>query len=172
MNASHKNPALLLLVVAIALLAAPSVWAEKYLVTMENGTTFESLRQPRVASWDSSVLMVLTDAGNWIGLSADAVAKVRARSEEQGFGRVIDAKTIEIGVLSNDAPTDEELAEQEAGQDPFLRALERIEEISRPPEQPNTTVEQFVNPEDTLGVPTSYGNSGLAQEYYGTGYEP
>lgn len=172
MNASHKTPALLLLVVAIALLAAPNVWAEKFVVTLENGTTFETLRQPRTASWDTGVLMVLTDAGNWIGLEASEVAKVRARSEEQGFGRVIDAKTIEIGVLANDAPTDEELAEEAANQDPFLAALERIEELSRPPEQPQTTVEQFVNPEDTLGVPTSYGNSGLAQEYYGTGYEP
>lgn len=172
MNASHKTPALLLLVLAIALLAAPNVWAERFVVTMENGTTFETLRQPRTASWDSGVLMVLTDAGNWIGLEANQVAKVRARSEEQGFGRVIDAKTIEIGVLANDAPTDEELEEEAANQDPFLAALERIEELSRPPEQPQTTVEQFVNPEDTLGVPTSYGNSGLAQEYYGTGYEP
>lgn len=155
----------------VLLLAAPAV-AERYTVTLDNGTEFVTLRQPRVASWDPGVVLVITEAGNWIGLPEASISSVIARSEALRLGRVIDSKTIEIGFSANDAPTEEELAEQEASRDPYLRALERLESLAQPPEQPNTTVEQFVNPEDTVPLPTSYGNSGLAQEYYGTGYDP
>ncbi|MCB1054515.1 MAG: hypothetical protein KDD11_03265 [Acidobacteria bacterium] len=163
-----------LLAAATLVLAAPSLFAEEYTVKLQNGTEFRTLRQPEQASWDSSMAMLLTDAGNWIGVPKADITDISTRSEARGLGRVIDSKTLEIGASVNDAPTDEEL--EEAGKltpdQAFLETMNLLKDLAQQPDRPNVTVEQFVNPEDTTGVPTSVGNEGLAQEYYGTGYEP
>lgn len=161
-----------LLAAATLTLATPALLAEEYTVKLQNGTEFRTLRQPQQASWDSSVAMILTDAGNWIGVPKADIVGIGTRTEARRLGRVIDSKTIEVGMSVNDAPTDEELAEEDKARDPYLESLERLEALARGPERPNVSVEQFVNPEDTQGLPTTYGNEGLAQDLYGTGYEP
>ncbi len=135
-------------VLAAALAAVPAS-AELFTVSLQNGTTFESLYRPEEAPWDTNKVLVRTDVGNWISIAKSDIASVVSETEVGGFGTVIDNSTVELGMSANDAPTPEQLAEQ-AKANP-LAALQ-----AQQPEQTPYTIQQFVDPTQTQGIPTSY----------------
>jgi len=126
--------------VLVALAFAVPALAESYIVTLTNGEVFESRYQPETASWDSSLVLLLTEYGNWIALEKQQVADVTTDIESKGFGRVIDTNTISLGVLPNDAA---DPAEQEPPSQTEL--LQRF--IAQQQQgQPSYTVDQFAEP--------------------------
>lgn len=131
--------------------------AVAFVVHLKNDTSFETLRQPKTAPWDQDIVMVLTEAGNWIGVERETIDRITATVEERGIGVVIDSKTIALGTLANDAPTDEELAAADAEVNPLDRFLDRLEELSGDGQaQPDYTQQQFVNPDQASGIPLNY----------------
>jgi len=134
-----KTRSVIVATFALAVIALPAT-AELYTITLSNGTEFESRRQPTEASWDNSVVMVLTDVGNWIGLAKADVVSVSVETEHEGFGKVIDVHTVAIGWAPNDAPTED----PEAALDPTARMLNFL--ASRDANQPDYSVQQFVEP--------------------------
>lgn len=140
------------LVLALAFLTAGSVAAKDYFtVTLSNGSSFETLRQPQQAPWDDNVLLVLTDSGNWIGVPKDSVDTIIASIEKSGFGKVIDNKTVAIGNIEA-SEEDEDEEDGEGGEngealdrlDSFLEGLQDLATAGAP----NYNTEQFVNPDD------------------------
>jgi hypothetical protein len=126
-------------VLALLALALPAA-AESYIVTLDNGEVFQSRYQPETASWDASLILLLTEYGNWIALEKEDVANVTTDVESQGFGHVIDTNTISLGVLPNDAV---DPAEQgEPSQADILRQF--LTEQQQ--DQPNYSVDQFAEP--------------------------
>jgi len=145
---------------ALSVAALPAA-AEIYTVKLSNGTEFETRREPVEAEWDSNLLMVLTDVGNWIGLDKADVVGVEIDTENKGFGKVIDSNTIALGWAPNDAPT----GDPEEALDPMSRLLNFLS--AEQANQPDYSVQQFVEPgqagRDTGGLPvggyTGYGDT-------------
>lgn len=151
---SRRTLPLLLALAALAvLLAAPAASAATYIITLDNGTSFESRYQPEEAEWDSSVVMLLTQYGNWIALEKETIADVVTDIESQGFGKVIDTKTVSLGVLANDAvePTDPSEMTQ-------AQVLQQFLQQQQGQPQQDYTVQQFVDPSQagTGGLPVGY----------------
>jgi hypothetical protein len=128
-------------------LAAAPVAAEVYTVTLTNGSTFESRYQPRQASWDATVIELLTETGNWIAMPKTLVSEVVAASESKGFGRVIDTTTIDLGFAPNDLP------QETAGQATQLTPLEQA--FNR-----NYDIQQFAEPNAVGGGLPVFGIGG------------
>jgi hypothetical protein len=138
---------------AALLLAAAPAAADLFTVTLNNGTTIESRYQPQEASWDSGMVLLLSEVGNWIGVRKDEVKEVTSEVVRRGFGIPINTTTVLIGNAPNDAAVPG--ADQGQGQsDPVLRALEILKAQQPPPPQPYS-VQQFVEPEQTQGIPSS-----------------
>jgi hypothetical protein len=110
-----KSPAMkLVLAVGIGSVLATAVGAGTFTVTLNNGGVFESRYQPKAASWDDNVILVLDEFGNWVGVDRAEVKSVLADIESRGYGLVIDTTTKEFGSAPNDraaadpdAPADE-----------------------------------------------------------------
>jgi hypothetical protein len=87
----------------IAALAAIPASAAVYTVTLKNGATFDTRYQPYEASWDASKVVLLTEFGNQIALSADDIDNVSVDSESRGFGHQLNDTTVVLGWAPNDA---------------------------------------------------------------------
>ena len=111
----RSTPARLLLAVA-ALLPALPAHAETYVVKLTNGATFESRYQPKQAAWDANYLTVIDETGLEIALAKAIVVEVATNSEQRGFGRVIDARTVDLGFAPNDLPQQQQAAAAAAQQ--------------------------------------------------------
>ena len=157
----------------LSLLALPA-GAEVYHVTLNNGEVVDTAYQPQEASWDPSMVLLLTEVGNWIGISKADIRDVRTESQERGFGVQIDDNTYELGLTAGDLSPEALLAaglvEAPAGaptpaQDAQLQMLRNIQqqqqmEIQRREAQDRYTIQQFVEPGQTQGIPGSLiGNS-------------
>lgn len=160
---------------ALALLAVPA-GAEVYHVTLNNGTVVDTAYQPQEASWDADMVLLLTEVGNWIGVPKADIQEVTTESSERGFGIKIDDNTFELGLTAGDLSPEALLAaglvEAPGGaaapnpaQDAALQLLRNIqqqqqmEQQQRQAEQ-NYTIQQFVEPGQTQGIPGSLiGNS-------------
>jgi len=94
-------PVVLVLALILAVAAVPAL-AETFTIKLTNGNTFITRYQPRQASWDTSIAMLLTDVGNWIAVPQADIESVVADQERRGFGLRIDSKTIEMGYVAND----------------------------------------------------------------------
>lgn len=125
---------------ALVLAAAPSALAASYIVTLNGGDTFESRYKPETASWDDGLVLLLTEYGNWIAIENADIADVTTDVESRGFGKVIDTKTISLGILPNDAvdPSEQEPPTQAEILQNFL--------LQQQQNQPDYTVNQFVEP--------------------------
>lgn len=141
---------LLLAALALALLAVPAA-AEIYTVSLSNGTQFQTRYPPKEASWDSGIILVLTDVGNWIALEKTNVLSVLSETEKEGFGKVIDTVTIAVGWAPNDAPSQD----AEAAMDPMTRLLNFL--AAEQTNQPDYSVPQFAEPSEAGrgGLPVS-----------------
>ena len=145
---------LLLAVAALALLlTAPLASAATYIVTLDNGTSFESRYQPEEAEWDSSVVMLLTQYGNWIALEKDSIADVVTDIESKGFGKVIDTKTVSLGILANDAVEPKDPSEMTQAE-----VLQQFLQQQQSQPRQDYTVQQFVEPGEagSGGLPVGY----------------
>lgn len=147
------------LVLSVALLGAAARPADAavYHVTLNNGSVIDTLYEPQEASWDHGMVLVLTDAGNWMGVRKADLASVVSESATRGFGIVINATTVSLG----DAPNDLPVPSKDAGSS-TQQVLQSLMQQQMP--RPNYTIEQGVQTEDTQGIPSSfispYGQSG------------
>lgn len=145
--------------VSLALLAiagAVPAGAEVFFVTLNNGTTFETAYQPQAASWDTSMVLLLTETGNWIGLPQADIKEVRSETQIAGYGRAIDDNTFELGYAPNDASDpDAKPADPAEARAQMLEqmVMQQQQEMSQRSAEESYTIPQFVDPGDTQGIP-------------------
>jgi hypothetical protein len=162
-NKTGRLPAILALALIVSI---PGVAAAKnaFTVTLTSGASFESLRQPQEAPWDKSVLLVLTDAGNWIAMPKTDVEVITAAIEKSGLANVIDSKTVRIGRIDDGEEEEEEgtgTPGEGAGSDSLSQLQSFFSELQEASNEsrPVYNTEQFVNPEDaggTAGFPAEF----------------
>lgn len=164
-----------LLPLALLLVAVPA-GAEVYLVTLNNGQTFETAYQPQEASWDASMVLFLTDQGNWIGLSKADVKTVENTEETGGYGIKIANNTYEVGISPNDLAEAEAALEAAGGgaaaqgtaASAQVQMLQQIlqqqqQQAQQSQAEQNYSVRQFVEPGQTQGIPSRFiGQPGYA----------
>lgn len=148
-------------VIALGLSAAPLA-AEIFHVELTNGNVFDTRKQPEEATWDSSLVLFMSDTGNWMAIPKQEIAGITSETENQGFGMVINTTTIMLGYSANDAPTPEQEAE--------FAEIERLQQFYQDQQQ-DYTVEQFVEPGEaggTSGGLPAYGvNAPADWTYFG-----
>jgi|GEM_PF-2696562 len=130
----------------LAGLAATPAQAEVFHVKLHNGTTVDTLYQPQQAVFDPNVVILLSDAGNWIGINQRDIESVRSESDIHGFGVALNFNTIAIGWAPNDAP--EPAANAQSATAQALQNLYRQQQA-----QEHYTIPQFVSTEQTAGIP-------------------
>jgi len=146
----------LFLLAALALAAALPAMAEYHTIKLKNGNEFDSLYRPRLAAEGGDKVLVATETGNWISLPVDAIESVISHIEARGFGKVINTTTILIGIAPNDA---EVPGEETEAMDPATRLLNYLESQEQP-EPPPFTVEQFGEPNSSVGgIPLGFTNT-------------
>jgi len=125
--------------VALCALASPLA-AEIYHVELTGGNVFDTRYKPEEASWDPTIVLLLTDTGNWIAVPKAEIAGITTETENKGFGKVIDTTTVLLGWAANDAPLPEDEAQ--------FSAVERLQQMFTQQQQQRQdfTVEQFVEP--------------------------
>ena len=132
-----KRPTAILAV--LMLFAVTPAMSAIFRVQLKNGNIFQTRYQPKVAEWDESKVVFLTDVGNRITLNKDDIVAIDTDTEAKGFGTVLDTTTIVLGWAPNDAPTESDPS-AEAQFEAYLDSLRR--------DRPVNTVKQFVNTED------------------------
>jgi len=133
-------------VAAIAATLALPATAEVFVVTLNNGNSIETARQPEQASWDPGTILVLSEVGNWIGIPKSQIKLVEEKSQIHGFGHRIDNTTIALGDAPNDLP------EPPTSTDPnalYAAALEKANAQREATE--HYSVKQGVSTEDSGG---------------------
>ena len=138
---------------ALLLLAVPAS-AEVYYVTLTNGSVIETAAQPQEASWDSSMVLLLTDVGNWIGLPKAEIEGVRSELDNEGYGLRINADTILLGWAPNDNPIPGEEGQSSDPSDRVADALDRA--LAMREEESRYSVNQFVEPDESQGIPSRF----------------
>lgn len=160
---SHIRFLVLTLVVGFVLSMAivTSSAASAYRVKMHNGNEFLSAYKPVHADWDPSKLLLLTEQGNLVALDEADIAEVVHDLEVQGFGRVIDTTTIEVGYTAN-------MSNQELSPDGQLpESVQQLQQLQRTmtmeralqPPPPNYSVPQFAEPNSGGGIPVGFVNT-------------
>jgi hypothetical protein len=148
------------LILALALIAIPAT-AEVYHVTLTNGTEIETARQPEQASWDPNMILFVTEVGNWVGFMKDEIQGIRAENPIEGYGMQINDNAIALGWSPNDLP---EPGKPGDASDRLASIAERQLEMQE--RQQNYSINQFVQPEETQGIPSSFSGG------YGSGAAP
>ncbi len=140
-------PSVLLAAAALVALSAVPATAAIYTVTLKNGSTFDSRYQPEQASWDGDKVVLLTEFGNRIALSAADIDSVTVDSESRGFGHQLNSSTMMLGWAPNDAldPASEE------GKAAIAAEAAAAAVAAQAP--PVYTQQQFVEPGATTGLP-------------------
>lgn len=146
----------LTLVALVALLGLPAS-AEVFTVTLTNGSVLETQYQPQEAAFDKDMVLLMSEVGNWIGVRRDEIESVVSDAESSGFGKVIGKNTIELGWAANDA-ADPNAQAADGKQDPGLSlAAQALQALTlsqqRQQQQESYTVQQFVQPNQTQGIP-------------------
>jgi hypothetical protein len=137
---------LLALAVLTLTATATPAQAEVFHVKMRNGSTVDTLYQPQQAAFDPNVVILLSDAGNWIGINQRDIESVRSESDIHGFGVALNFNTIAIGWAPNDAPENSPNSPSAT-----LQALQNI--YRQQQAQEHYTIPQFVNTDQTAGIP-------------------
>jgi len=163
---------LALSLLALSLLAVPA-GAEVYRVTLNNGQIFETAYQPQEASWDASMILLLDDVGNWVGVSKADVQQVALVNETGAYGVQLSKNTYEIGISANDAEA-QMVANGQPGQGKDaleaaqlrlteLELKQRQAEIQQQQADRSYGVKQFVEPNATQGIPSRFVGSTTGQ---------
>lgn len=143
-------PSLALVCALLTLAAAPApAQGEVFHVKLRNGTVIDTLYQPQQATFDPNVVILLSDAGNWIGVDQRTIESVVSESQIRGFGVALNFNTVAIGWAPNDAV--DPAAMQANPQAATLQALQNIYQQQQ--EQAHYTIPQFVSTEQTSGIP-------------------
>jgi hypothetical protein len=150
----------LLPLLAFALLALPAS-AEVFHVTLTNGTTIDSSVQPQQASWDPNIVMLITEVGNWVGFPKNEIESIKAEDPTSGFGVRISSTAIALGRFSNDLPEEGKTNPQDELNQRYLALANRMLEQSA--RQQSYSVQQFVEPGQTQGIPSAFGGYGGGQ---------
>lgn len=145
-------------ILVLALVALPAA-GESFEVVMNDGSTFETRYQPQEASWDPSLVLLLTEVGNWIGLPKNQIASVVAEFGESNFGARINSTTISLGLAPNNAeiPDEGEASGAAAAQNQQNALLESY--LQQRDAEQSYTIQQFVEPGQTMGVPSRFVGS-------------
>lgn len=143
-GSSWRRGLRVLALAGVALLVAGAASAQ-YVVTLTNGTSFETRYEPQEVEWDENVLLLVTDTGNYIALQKDEVAESVSVAEARGHGYRLDTTTLFLGWSPNDLVTTDE----EGNLVPTYDTGE-----PEPPALPDYTVNQFVD------VPTAGSPNG------------
>ena len=151
-----------MLLAALGLSAAPA-GAEIFRVTLADGGVIETRYQPQESSWDPETVLLLTEVGNWIGLNRADIASVETDAVDRGYGFIIDNTTISLGWAPNDQP----VPDPEAQADARLQALQNLIDQQRAPAEPYT-IQQFVEPNQTQGIPGRMVGAPNGSERLGT----
>jgi hypothetical protein len=148
------------LVLALAGLASWPAAGEVFFVTLKNGSVLETHTQPQEASWDGSMVLLMTDVGNWIGVSKAEIEGVRSDVETEGYGIRINNSTIALGWSPNDAAIEEEqqLSQQDRTSLLFLNAMGAM--VGQQSQQQSYTQKQFVEPDQLQGIPSGFVGGG------------
>lgn len=152
----------------LALIVSLPAGAEVFTIRMNNDTEFVTRYQPRQDPRDENKVVMLTEFGNWIALSKEAILDITSETETRGFGTVLDTRTIVIGWAPNDKPQPGAEAT-----DPTTQLLNYLKARDSIPEQ-DFSVQQFVNTDDAGlgGIPaagiTSSGSSSFPVAFGGT----
>jgi hypothetical protein len=149
---------------ALALLAVPAT-AEVFHVTLKNGTTVDSSVQPQQASWDPNMVMLLTDVGNWVAFPKSEVADIKAEDPTAGFGVRISRTAIALGRFSNDLPETAKGNAQDELNSRYLSLANKMLEMQE--RQQRYSVQQFVEPGQTQGIPAAFAGYGTGGLGYG-----
>jgi hypothetical protein len=132
----------------LAALTATPAGAEVFHVKMRNGSTIDTLYKPQQATFDPNVVILLSDAGNWIGVNQREIESVLSDSQIHGFGVALNFNTIAIGWAPNDAP-------EPSAQGAPTAAQQALQNIYRQQQaQEHYTIPQFVSTEQTAGIPS------------------
>jgi len=134
----------------VGLMAVAPLSAAIYSVQLKNGNSFETRYEPRDAPWDSGKLVLLDEWGNLISLSKDEVEEVSSDFEAKGYGAMLDDTTMALGWAPNDL-IDPDSAEGQAAAEAAATAAAQAGN-----QQPNVSIEQFVEPGDTQGLPAQW----------------
>jgi hypothetical protein len=137
-------------VLSLAGLSALPAAAEVYHLKLRNGTSIDTAYQPKQASWDPSMVLFLTDAGNWVGIPQKDVESVQSESQVRGYGVALNFNTVAIGWAPNDAPE----ATAANAQSAAMQALQNI--MQRQEEESHYTIPQFVSTDQTQGIPARF----------------
>ena|SRR5579872_422460 len=140
-------------VLALALLAVPA-YAEVFHVTLKNGTVIETASRPQQASWDSKMVLLLTDMGNWVGFSQDEIAGIRSEDPIQGFGIRINDKVVILGLSPNDLP------DAKGKDDVNSKFFDLANKMLDMQDKANHySIQQFVDPSQTQGIPSGFAGT-------------
>jgi len=140
-------------VLAVALLAVPA-YAEVFHVTLKNGTVIETASRPQQASWDSKMVLLLTDMGNWVGFSQDDIAGIRSEDPVQGFGIRINDKVVVLGLSPNDLP---DAKGKDDVNSKFFDLANKM--LDMQDKQNHYSIQQFVDPSQTQGIPSGFAGT-------------
>jgi hypothetical protein len=140
------------LLLSLALLALPAA-ADVFHVTLKNGSEILTTTQPQQAAWDPNMVLLLTEVGNWVGFAKDEIDSVRAEDPTDGYGVRLSDNVIALGWSPNDLPGADGKAPD--ANDRFASIAERMLALSEA--QQNYSIQQFVQPEATQGIPASFG---------------
>lgn len=135
------------LAVATLFLLAGAAGATVYTVTLKNGTTIDSRYQPEEASWDPDKVVLMTEFGNRIALSAADIESVTVDSESRGFGHQLNASTMALGWAPNDA------IDPNSDEGKAAAANEAAAAAAAATASPTYNQEQFVEPGQLSGLP-------------------
>jgi hypothetical protein len=142
------------LAVGVLALSALPAEAEVYHVKLRNGTLIDTAYQPQQPAWDPNMVVLLTEAGNFIGIPQKDVESVQTESDVRGFGVSLNFNTVAIGWAPNDAPEPTAASAQAS-------ALEALQNMANQQQRDSHySIPQFVNTDQTQGIPSRFINSG------------
>ena len=144
-----------ILLLSLALLALPAA-ADVYHVILKNGSEILTTRQPQQAAWDPTMVLLLTEVGNWVGFTKDEIDSIRAEDPADGYGVRISDNVIALGWSPTDLPgADGKPAD---ANDRFASIAERMLALTE--QQQTYSVQQGVSTNETQGIPASFGGYG------------
>jgi hypothetical protein len=142
------------LALGMLLVLALPAGADIYHVKLSSGTVIDTRYQPQDASWDKSMVLLLTEVGNWVGVRKDEIESVTAENATRGFGVTIRNNTISLGVAPNDQPN----PNGDKGNAALDRLTQAIQGLSQSQQQKPYTIQQGVSSEQTQGIPAGFIN--------------
>ncbi len=136
------------LALGMLLVLALPAGADIYHVKLSSGTVIDTRYQPQDASWDKSMVLLLTEVGNWVGVRKDEIESVTAENATRGFGVTIRNNTISPGFAPNDQPN----PNGDKGAAALDRLTQAIQGLSQSQQQKPYTIQQGVSSEQTQGI--------------------